>query len=293
MSTAKSLIDFIHEKRPQSTQSYLSFENNKNEFRILETLLKENQILSSLSLNLKDEKSQRLIANVMRENKFLKNLTISFISDQGAILIAEALKENSTLEKLALEYGRIKNDGFKAISNLFTVNNTITSIDIYKNYDSINTDSLAESLTLNTTLLSLNLSFCKIDNSSIIALAKALLKNSTLKNINLEYNDISPHGILAFFETLKVNFTLENVNLFSNHFHFNEEIDREAIKTMKQNFSVQKLKFYPYKRNYQFEKLSERNVMLDKIFKTKSKMLCTVFNYPRIFRVIFHNEVYF
>jgi hypothetical protein len=76
--------------------------------------------------------------------------------------------------------------------------------------------AIARVLMQNTTLESLSINECKIDDDVTKAIAGALKKNKTLTTLNLSNNDIGDDGVLAIATALKKNKTLTYIYLEDN-----------------------------------------------------------------------------
>jgi len=76
--------------------------------------------------------------------------------------------------------------------------------------------SLADTLTRNSRLTSLNLSNCSIGDVSAKQLAAALRDNATLFDLNLSYNKLGRPGLIDIGKALATNVGLKSISL-ANH----------------------------------------------------------------------------
>ncbi|KAL0230934.1 hypothetical protein GEMRC1_010339 [Eukaryota sp. GEM-RC1] len=76
--------------------------------------------------------------------------------------------------------------------------------------------TLTDFLTVNSTLIEINLEKNSLEDEGARALAKALKYNSTISVINLSHNSIGVDGVCALAEALVVNSTLTKINLWNN-----------------------------------------------------------------------------
>ena len=118
-------------------------------------------------------------------------LGINGITGEGASYIAEVLGTTRALRKLSLSGNPISDKGLQYI---------------------------AEAMTINTSLIELNLGLCslRISEENGPTLTEMLRRNKTLRKLNLSSNDtISDNQASFIIEGLKKNTTLKTLNLFS------------------------------------------------------------------------------
>jgi Ran GTPase-activating protein (RanGAP) involved in mRNA processing and transport len=132
------------------------------------------------------------IADVLQKNTTLMNLEISNcqITPGGAVSIAGALV-GSHLQTLDISCNRIGNDGAKAF---------------------------AYALEVNTVLLELDISDCKIDDHACVLIADALKGNdkSGLMTLRLKNNLITDKGAKALLGLLNTNTSLKEIDIGDN-----------------------------------------------------------------------------
>jgi hypothetical protein len=150
------------------------------------------------------------IADALMTNTSIKEISLAcnIIGDAGAFHIARALKSKGcVIETLSISLCDIKSDGIIDISTALAQNDTLKSIslagsDISKAVNPwllgnnvmaslFNTErkvGLAEALSVNTSLTSINLNQCYIDDANFNSLAKSFESNTMLTNIETERN---------------------------------------------------------------------------------------------------------
>lgn len=132
------------------------------------------------------------IADVLQKNTTLMNLKISNcqITPGGAERIAKALV-GSRLQTLVISCNRLGNDGAKAF---------------------------AVALEVNTVLLELDISDCKLDDNECVLIANALKRNvkSGLMILRLKNNLITDEGAKALLDLLKTNTSLKEIDIGDN-----------------------------------------------------------------------------
>ena len=126
-----------------------------------------------------------LILNKLLENKDITilNLNCNSMDDEVALLIATLLKENNLVE-LSLEGHNAR--GFAKIGDWGAT-------------------VIAEVLTTNTSLATINLTRCGIGNEGANAIIGALRKNTTLTEINLDRNPSIENGLDTIKELINRN----------------------------------------------------------------------------------------
>jgi Ran GTPase-activating protein (RanGAP) involved in mRNA processing and transport len=77
---------------------------------------------------------------------------------------------------------------------------------------------MAQMLTINISIVTVNLCRNKVNDAGAVALAEMLKLNRTLQSLNLKQNCIGDKGAVALAEALKCNTTLCDINLHGNDF---------------------------------------------------------------------------
>ena len=130
--------------------------------------------------------SKVLITNNFLVELNLKKCKLKVTNTNGSVL-SEMLQVNKSLQTLILE-------GNKGIGNLGAF-------------------YIAEGITRNTTLKTLDISKCGITSTGAEHIAQALIKNKVLKCLNLKKNDLLDVGIVLLAKVLKSNTSLKELNL--------------------------------------------------------------------------------
>uniref|UniRef100_A0A8C5EKB6 NLR family CARD domain-containing protein 3-like n=1 Tax=Gouania willdenowi TaxID=441366 RepID=A0A8C5EKB6_GOUWI len=208
--------------------------------KALSRALLVNRTLTSLNLrnNNIGSKGAKLIAEALKMNQTL--ISINFqnntIEEEGAQALAEVLQCNRKLVSLNIRKNKIGADGAEKIAKAlrtnvdvdFTAGLSDTSMlpvwiissnsFIYIVGDK-GTTALAEALTHNHTLLSLQLQSNSISNKGMTALTKALRLNRGLMSLNLKENSIGVEGAKNMAQALHENSTLKDLDLTANLLH--------------------------------------------------------------------------
>ena len=154
------------------------------------------------------------------------------MSDLGFIRLSEAMTVNSTLFVLVIDVASSVPPSVKEIlqgkgdlnrlEKLFVPriidndpNLTILALRGYDLYSAATT-RLCDALMLNSTITSLNLSHCMIDDFGVATLCEVLKMNFYLTSLYLAGNSITDIGADLLAEALKVNSTLAHLDLYKN-----------------------------------------------------------------------------
>eukprot|EP00998_Keelungia_sp_KM082_P002062 NODE_1249_length_1409_cov_73.826053_g1238_i0.p1 GENE.NODE_1249_length_1409_cov_73.826053_g1238_i0~~NODE_1249_length_1409_cov_73.826053_g1238_i0.p1 ORF type:complete len:436 (+),score=56.87 NODE_1249_length_1409_cov_73.826053_g1238_i0:81-1388(+) len=158
------------------------------------------------------------------------DLANSFLGCDGAKIALEPLSKNRTLQSLDLGYnnlggsgrkGRLRSDekeiGMQYIAEAMSKNTSITSLNLAGNkLGEPGTKHVAQMLTENGTLRTLSLFNNYIDDSCLHPLCDALGQNNSLTALNLNYNDITDNGARQLALVFKTNTTLTKLSLVDN-----------------------------------------------------------------------------
>uniref|UniRef100_A0A8C5EKC7 NLR family CARD domain-containing protein 3-like n=1 Tax=Gouania willdenowi TaxID=441366 RepID=A0A8C5EKC7_GOUWI len=189
----------------------------------------------SLADNLISNKGAKALSRALLVNRTLTSLNIrkNKIGADGAEKIAKALWTNRTLTKLVrtnvdvdftaglsdtsmLPVWIISSNSFIYIVNIKPI--FVLSLCSNQVGDK-GTTALAEALTHNHTLLSLQLQSNSISNKGMTALTKALRLNRGLMSLNLKENSIGVEGAKNMAQALHENSTLKDLDLTANLLH--------------------------------------------------------------------------
>eukprot|EP01004_Peranema_trichophorum_P010684 NODE_950_length_2226_cov_40.526866_g812_i0.p1 GENE.NODE_950_length_2226_cov_40.526866_g812_i0~~NODE_950_length_2226_cov_40.526866_g812_i0.p1 ORF type:complete len:699 (+),score=144.91 NODE_950_length_2226_cov_40.526866_g812_i0:83-2179(+) len=166
--------------------------------------------------NIKDE-GAIAIANMLKTNSTLQALILSNnkIRKAGAEAIAEALKSNFKIKKLILSGNKIRDGGAIAIASTLEQNNTLQSLDMNRNeINQLGGKAIAAALQKNKSLQSLHIAN-NLLGASVVELGPALSLNSTLVELNLEDNGITSE-IASKFGNGLLKASLMTLNVSNN-----------------------------------------------------------------------------
>jgi len=153
----------------------------------------------------------------------------SDVDDDECTEFMKALHVNKSLKKLDLSHNLIGDreeealvfpsfcTGGKAIASMLSVNSTL--LDLNLSWNKIRKNSaliLVKCLALNKTLTSLNLSSNNIGDYAAQHLANSLRKNTSMVKLDISYNGIMPKGTLVMSHALEENQALLDVSFEGN-----------------------------------------------------------------------------
>lgn len=148
--------------------------------------------------------------------------------------MANSLKTNGTVEHIDLRGNNIRSDGATSIAQLLKVNTSIQTISLEWNCIGIwetGIQSLADALSVNRTLVELDLRNNKIGPQGIRSLSIALKHNTSLKRIDLRWNNAGIIGGRALVDMLKWNETVNELDLNGNEIP--DDISKAICKKIK------------------------------------------------------------
>ena len=180
-------------------------------------------------------------SQILQANSTLKELVLCLnnIGVTGAKSIAVALHHNRTLEHLVISFNEIMDDGLIAISECFKISggsNTklicIKDLDLSANCLTSHSKYGISSIIQEGALVSLDLSYSKLDESCLYEISKSLLANLTLKQLFLCGSSIGVGGALSLAVALQHNNTIEDLCIRGNEILDNGTIAiAECLKT--------------------------------------------------------------
>ena len=139
------------------------------------------------------------------------------VGDKGALYLGESLKVASWLEELIVRDCGIGEEGITSLFNSLTENTTLVTLDA--SFNSFGDRGAIEVARLinHTSLQVLDVSSCSVGEKGIVAVASALTANTTLKKLNLyspdvisEHSEIEVAKLLIKTSTLKVLYVNQN-----------------------------------------------------------------------------------
>jgi len=134
---------------------------------------------------LEEEEVLNMLKEVQESNIAVLNLSHNKVGDKGAKLLAEILN-TTKLQELYLWSTNITDEGYKALSNALSNNNTLSTLQLRSN--PVTADALSH-------------------------LAKSLQSNSTLRVLDLWYNPVSEKSFTDFGEVIAKHKALQEVHI--------------------------------------------------------------------------------
>ncbi|XP_060948012.1 dynein regulatory complex subunit 5 [Limanda limanda] len=208
------------------------FEMNYKDCQSLSKALKSCKTLKLLRLhqsNIDDAKVQMLVKQLLghpslRELDFSHNV----IGDLGAGAVGKLLAK-SKLEVLSMCDNDITDSGGKAIAQALSKNSTLVSLNLRLNrLRDEGGQAIAEALMNNNTLRHLHLGANEVSGPTAIALAKVIAQNNTLKSINLSCNNLGEDGGKALAEAMSHNTSVTECDLRLS------EVDEQIVSSINQ-----------------------------------------------------------
>ena len=131
--------------------------------------------------------------------------------------LSKALEVNRTLTELSLVKSdlTINEENGQALATMLKSNRSLQVLNLARNPEIGNRGAmhLAEGLTTNCTLKTLNLNDCGITLEGISNMAHALTVNNTLQIFDIGRNEITDAGVVCLAKALKANISLTYLNL--------------------------------------------------------------------------------
>jgi len=123
-----------------------------------------------------------------------KNSTITVLdfarneADQAYIELMEVLKENNTVKTLNLKNNDMHDKAICGVAEMLSCNSSITYLDLTCNFARAETKYIAEALEMNTTLETLIMDNCQIDDAEAQLLVDAVAKHPKIKEFHAHNN---------------------------------------------------------------------------------------------------------
>ena len=156
----------------------------------------------------------------------LDNAFYTSIGQETAIHLGKMLQSNKSLEKLSLKKHSFSCDAIYVITEHLLENNKLRVLDLsankiaFKGCEAIAKYLKGEFCALESLILSSN----RLGHYGAKAIAEALTINKTLVHLDMIKCDIDDNGLRMIAESLDVNETLFSLKLFWNHF------DQDSLK---------------------------------------------------------------
>ena len=176
---------------------------------ILSEILKTNKTIkrlelfsSSLTGGIK-QVSDSLFNNETLEQLVLANVT--GITDEDMTHVSTILATNTTLKELYLFNCNITDNGVRYICEGLTKNQTLTTLNIGRNYQitSVSTSTIADLIQTTTSLTTLCLDYTSLDNDDIKTICTSLSKNTTIRELYLSREDYEYCKKLNSYQVIK------------------------------------------------------------------------------------------
>ncbi|KAL3662350.1 hypothetical protein V7S43_012677 [Phytophthora oleae] len=143
------------------------------------------------------------------------------VDDEELVPFARALHSNKSLQTLDVSRNSVGSSehlnvvrpsvttGGEALATMISINNTLMSLDLSWNYLRLaGAVEIGRALAYNSGLRELNLAYNAFGNAGAQAVGDALLSNTTLQRLNMSHNNIPAQGALAIASALKINSAL-------------------------------------------------------------------------------------
>lgn len=192
--------------------------------------------LQCTSLNLSDNKLddksiEMLRANIQSGSCVLKELHLSKadIDDEECAQMIASLHTNTSLQSLVLSYNQI--GGMEVIIIIFSKYLILICFNIScirvtaQEYNTVFPDfttggeAIAEMLTINTTLLELDLSWNKIRKDTAMTLVRSVAVSRSLVKLNLSHNNIGDKAAQHLAHSLRQNVALTSLDVSFNQIY--------------------------------------------------------------------------
>ena len=166
-------------------------------------------------------RSGEALSKMLCTNQSLKTLIFGSFYDDGVYYIAQGLLQNCSLQQLEV-CGGITSLGARYLGIALAVNNSLKVLKFFDMESGVScrlTEGaaiLGSSLSVNTALEELNLSWNKLGDTGATHIGCALRHNHTLKKLGLGWCGITDIGLEALAHGLEGNDSLEELNLFGN-----------------------------------------------------------------------------
>ena len=247
---SSSMIVGLNLERNQ-TQSDCLVQESEDRLLHLSNALMTNTSLTELRLPkvIVTKRSGEALSKILCTNQSLKKLTFRSLSDDGAYCIAQGLLQNCSLQNVEIIEG-ITSQGVLYLGIALAVNNSLKSLcfcnDMEGSYCDITEEGaaiLASSLTVNTSLEELGLSWNEIGDIGATHIGYALRHNHTLKKLGLKLCGITDIGLQALACGLELacegNDSLEELDLLGNE--LGESGATHIGYTLRHNHTLKKL----------------------------------------------------
>ena len=163
------------------------------------------------------------LGRALTTNRSLKSLGLQLckLGEKATKMIANALNVNNTLECLNLYSDPIGSEGAIALAHSLEINTSLRHLSLggYSHSSALGDDALralAEALSKNQGLLTINFNECTIGDNAGETFAQALEKNKTLCTLDMRSTGIGSRSCAAFAKAMEANTTLTTLRLGDN-----------------------------------------------------------------------------
>jgi hypothetical protein len=151
--------------------------------------------------------------DLSNHNKLLAHSS-NWVGPEAGDSLAHVLAINISLQHLALRYTSIPSPQLVSIAHAITLNTTLVSLDLSENHIDEKSAAFGYMLCFNTSLTQVKLQHCNISPLHMAVLANALMVNSTLTSLDIRNNNLKTTGE-CLGKALKYNIYLQELNLAS------------------------------------------------------------------------------
>ncbi|KAH3757476.1 transmembrane and coiled-coil domains protein 3 [Pelomyxa schiedti] len=215
-----------HQRRPSGASSSSSFASAYETACAAMNVVPLTQVLAA-GTNLDLSRvcmSSQACAALGEALKFEGNITSldlsdTSVSDTGCSSICEALKSNNAITSLNLRGNNIRQQGAIAVAELLKNNSAVTKLSLEWNTVGLwdqGIEAMSEALTVNKSLVYLDLRNNRISPQATSNIAHAMQHNTTLTHLDLRWNNMGIIGGKALVQALKHNFSLTFLDVAGN-----------------------------------------------------------------------------
>ena len=176
----------------------------------------------------------------------LYGLGENLIGFEDCKALGDLLASSKYIEVLYICHNNLPPDNIQLIVDGLSLNTSLVKLDMRNsNFSSLNVFKLASVLRVNTSLKELDIGWCNIQSGDSVHLAKALEENTTtrLQTLKLSHNSIGSKGAIAFASMLKKNQCLKTLDLHDGVVGVGGAI--KLIESLKHNTELEKLVLSP------------------------------------------------
>lgn len=145
----------------------------------------------NMSGRLIKDREMRPVMAALKGNTSVTEIDLSRnVCDLSYLDLAEVLKSNTSVTKLSLKNNDMHDKAILGIAELLSCNTPITYLDLTCNFVRHEAKYIAEAITMNTTLETLILDNCQIEDEGAIALLDACKSSPSIKVFSASNNNV-------------------------------------------------------------------------------------------------------